>query len=185
MKPIEFEPHGPFPIKYNGRGERIRFDRNLFWDSKASKFGDRRGCYVFGVKRGKTILPFYVGETKVRFQGEIFEPHKQAHYRRALSGGKAYKAFIFLIVQPLKKKPNRKFITDVEHFFIRVAWRRNPSLRNHKGIPAPEWTIPGVTAPAKGKPTQAVRALRQLTGLEGNELHAGQRRPAAKSTKRH
>jgi hypothetical protein len=79
---------------------------------------------------------------------------------------------LFLIEHPKTKKTTKtKFIGELEDFFIGTGFVRNPDLRNSKGRPKPKWKVPHVTAPAKGKPTKAARALRQVMGLNETSHH--------------
>lgn len=137
MKPVQFEAHGPFEVSYERDGKRTTFKPSAAL-AASKEFTTCRGVYIFAVKRGTALLPFYVGETSRPFKDEVFEPHKVAHYHTALGNTKRWKASLFLIVQPESKKPDVKFIRDIENFLIRVAWQRNPDLCNIKGLPEPK-----------------------------------------------
>lgn len=176
MNPVQFEAHGPFEVSYERDGKRTTFRPSAAL-SESKEFTTCRGVYIFAVKRGRALLPFYVGETSRPFKDEVFEPHKVAHYHTALGNTKRWKASLFLIVQPKSKKPNVTFIRDIENFLIRVAWQRNSDLCNIKGLPEPKWEIPGVTSPGTKKASQSARFLRKALGMTGPQVHAGLRAP--------
>jgi len=73
-----FEVGGPFDVPTVGPARNRAFgprkEREHFWDHLAPGWGDRIGCYVFGLRRAKGILPIYVGRTKKRFRAECFNP---------------------------------------------------------------------------------------------------------------
>ena len=173
--PVEFTPHGPIEVKYSHSRGVVTFEAIDLW-ARHPDLASGKGVYIFAVQRGESLVPFYVGETKASFQKEAFTPHKLAHYRNALGKGKNWKTFLFLLV-PGGKADDTRFISDVENFLIRAAWHRNPALCNQKGIPDPEWVIPGVTGTGSGKSRSANRKLREVLGLSGSETHAGLRKP--------
>lgn len=173
MTAVDFVPYGPFAVSYERGAKTTTFDKALLWsDPAAAELMNGRGCYILVAKRGKSMLPFYVGLTRATFGREIFTPSNIRKYHAALAGGKKYAVSLFLIEHPESKKSSKpKFIGELEDFFISTAFVRNPALRNRKGRPQPKWRVPHVTAPAKGKPTQAARALRKAMGFSDTSHH--------------
>jgi len=173
MQPVAFKPHGPFALPYTRTKKVTTFDTDHLWSKgQAGPLAKGRGCYILAVKRGKTVLPVYVGLTRASFDREIFNPSNCRKYHVALKGGKKYALFVFILEHPVTKTGgSTQFIGELEDFFISAAFARNPELKNRKGIPRPKWQVPHVTAPAKGKPTSAARALREVMGFDGTSHH--------------
>ena len=44
-----------------------------------------RGCYIFGVKAGRGITPWYVGQSKTGFKNECFATTKINHYHDVIN----------------------------------------------------------------------------------------------------
>jgi len=173
MPTVDFTPHGPFELQYDRTTKGTAFDTDHLWsDSEAGHLKKSLGCYILAVKVGKSVLPFYVGLTRASFGREIFNGSNLRKYHAALGSGKKYRVLLFLIEHPERKKASEtQFIGEVEDFFIATAFARNPALKNSKGRPQPKWRVPHVTAPAKGKPTKAARALREVMGFDDTSHH--------------
>jgi hypothetical protein len=174
-------------VAYTRTSKRVIFDTDDLWNRTGlSELAAGRGCYVFAVKRGKAMLPFYVGLTETAsFKREVFNPSNIQKYRRAVGTGKKYKAYLFLLVHPpTKKTGSPRHIGDLERFLITAAWARNPSVANSKGISKPKWIVPGVTSAVKGKATKSAQALRDAMGFkdQSHHLYSGRAKASGKRT---
>lgn len=163
------DSRSPFDIPfYQGKAGRTITDDNIkdFWSQNAP-LGQRRGCYVFGIRAGKGFTPGYVGKATKTFRKEAFAPHKLTRYQQFLADYKRGTPVLFFLTAPTKKgAPNVAHIADLEAFLIQTALAANPDLLNIKGTKAEEWGVGGVLRGGKGKPTVAAQSLRQMLKLE-------------------
>jgi hypothetical protein len=84
---IKFLPYGPFnvPVLHAGiDGSR----EDEFWDNlerDETGLSEAVGCYIFAVRAGRGIRPWYVGKTeKAGFRREVFQDHKFRLYWQVL-----------------------------------------------------------------------------------------------------
>lgn len=90
MQPVAFKPHGPFALPYTRTHKGTTFDTDHLWSKgQAGPLAKGRGCYILAVKRGKTVLPIYVGLTRASFDREIFNPSNCRKYHDALKGARS------------------------------------------------------------------------------------------------
>ena len=61
------------------------------------------GCYIFAVRAGKGITPWYVGQSKGAFEKECFAYQKQAIYREVMDDIAKGTPILFLIVRMTPK----------------------------------------------------------------------------------
>src|SRR2546426_8425647 len=114
----------------------------------------RRGVYVFAMRAGKGIMPWYVGKAARGFRGECFTLDKALKYTIAMNKQGKGTPVLFFVALPLRKKgpTNTTVIAGVETFLIRAAKARNPDLLNKQGVKAENWGITGVLRGTRGKP---------------------------------
>lgn len=163
-----YKPYGPFVVP-TANGQRAKYIEakklREFWNAH-EEVGDRRGCYVFGIRTGRGITPMYVGKATRQFRSEVFTPHKMAKYQRALSDcGKGTPVLFFLSAPARKGAPNLKAIHELEEFLIQTAVSRNEDLLNVKGTKRATWSIAGIVRSPVGKPSSSARQLRRALGL--------------------
>jgi len=136
------------------------------------------GCYIFGVRAGKGIVPLYAGQSKVTFKTECFTYHKLHRYGKALAKRRIGTPVMFFLV---KEQGSSACIDDVEAFLIQNALVKNPDLAN---VHRKAWCITGVLRSGKGPPSRSARHLRRLLGLDtGSESRAVSKSPAGEPTK--
>ena len=85
--PFFFDVYGSFAI--NRTGNSIRANQCELWDiaeQSGSGLSNAIGCYMFCIKYGNSLMPWYVGKTicKRGFSGEVFTPHKLNHYSKSM-----------------------------------------------------------------------------------------------------
>lgn len=160
-----FTVAGPFVIPTtSGKGGRTISDEDLkrFWAEKDAP-AKKTGCYVFGLRAGKGMRPWYVGKATKNFKQEAFADHKLTRYQRALAmTGKGTPIMFFLVATAKKGAPNGRHIGQLEKFLISVAQAANPQLLNVKGTKEPDWSIPGVLRGRTGKPSSSARVFKSL-----------------------
>ncbi len=132
------------------------------------------GCYVFALKNGTNVLPWYVGKTeKATFQKECFQATKINYYNDVLLRHKG-QALLFLIPRLTAagnkySKPTSGKYRDVdflETMLIGLAYERNRDLVNVKKTKfLREMVVPGVINTPPGSPSVAVTKLRKTLGL--------------------
>lgn len=132
--------------------------RRFFADSK--ELMDLKGCYVFCMRSGGGLTPWYVGKTTSSFGEECFASHKLEKYNQALAiGGKGTPVLLF-VVYPQGRGPVSKWVIDeVEAFLIETAYYRNEKLLNKTKRGKKNWGISGVVRSPGTHPTKAAKSL--------------------------
>lgn len=160
-----FEVSGPLKVPFTqhiGGKEISSGDVSKFWKLHPA-YERLRGCYVFGVRAGKGIVPWYVGKTTAKFKGEIFQSDKIKKYHSAMTRTKRGAPVLFLVCYPIKHgKPNAKEIEQLENTLIRQGKYANEHLLNKQKIPRETWSISGVYRSAAGKPSKSAILFRRL-----------------------
>lgn len=176
--PVRFDVEGPHVIpRTQRRGGSIitRDDIAEFW-FKHPGIANECGCYVFGVRNGRGILPGYVGKAANGFVREVFQPHKLNKYLEYLAHtSKGTPVLYFLIVTRTRGKLNTRAITECERELILLAKRTNPDLANVRGTREPSFTIPHIFGTSRGRPSKSTRELCRTLGLNifvGNSVYA-------------
>ncbi len=172
---MNYYPYGPIPIpRHEGRIARDKESLNSFW-LDANKFekdllekdlseavGDLSeavGCYIFSIRAGKGILPWYVGlAEKQTFRKECFTAHKLVKYNECINHRKGTPVLTFV---PKVTKTNRhskpgknghKDIQFLETMLIGACLMRNPELMNIKDTKLlREMVVPGLLNTPKGR----------------------------------
>jgi len=155
------------PIKKGGRGNIID-SQNLqnFWrDPKADNIKAKRGCYVFGIRAAKGIVPYYVGKTsRCDFEGECFTADKLVKYMEALSETKKGSPVLFFVVHPNKRgKTNSRQIDEIETFLVKLECIKNPSHGNNQKTKREDWLIMGMTGGRK--PSTSANEFKKMMGF--------------------
>jgi hypothetical protein len=144
-----FDAYGPFVIEQSGDKE-IKRSQQSFWTDvrcKSAAFGYHEneleaaiGCYVFGIRHGEKMTPWYVGQTvaKAGFKGEIFQEHKIKKYNnddiKSKNGARVMFLFPLLTPDPRFSKSrspyNLRLITWTEQMLFGLAIAKNPMCLN-------------------------------------------------------
>lgn len=139
---ITFRVEGPFkiPVMKGAAGRVIDKEaRNLFWEQNAN-LGAELGCYVFGIRAGKGIVPVYVGQAKRTFAQECLADQKLMHYNTELARRHGTPVLFFVALDGGTSGALETCLDHVEHFLIQLAVERNPHLANVQKV---EWSIQG------------------------------------------
>jgi len=165
----QFTCHGPFEIptvKLAAARSIAGPEIMAFWSQNAS-YSPRVGCYIFGMRAGKGITPWYVGKATKSFGQEAFSSDKLTRYLHVLADYQRGKPVIFFVAYPAGKKGTTNFrhIAALEKFLIQSAAIANPFLKNINHATAPNWGIAGVLRSATKKPTNSAVAVKALLGF--------------------
>lgn len=168
----KFTVNGPYLIltEKQKAGNKLVADNkdalNKFWDS-TDGVKDSKGCYVFGMKVGKGVTPYYVGQTTKRtFSTECFTIDKCRKYDKVLSKYMKGKPVMYFVV--LNGKGGNGAIAtikEVEQYLIDVALAKNPDISNIKGTKSPAWSIKGIVRTGKGEATNQSREFKKMMGI--------------------
>jgi len=161
-----YDVQGPFAID---KSVLLHGKTNLpeFWEAgKQSDVAGRVGVYVFCLRAGKGITPYYVGKSEKAFRTEAFTDRNRLKYTQALDGYKRCTPVMFFVVRPIKKGQIGSEIHDLEEALIHLGYTKNPQIKNINRLPAdePTWSIGGVLR-SKGHRTDAARAFRKAMGM--------------------
>jgi len=175
---MNFHPQEAFAIPKQGNGLVASDKTSLsqFWDQLDEALGDELsggvGCYIFSIRAGKGVLPWYVGlAEKQSFRKECFTHHKITHYNNAIAARKGTP----LLTLVAKYTPGGKLvrptggshrdIQQLETMLIGNCLGRNGKLLNVKDTKLlREMVVPGLLNSPKGKPPATVRAFKSLIG---------------------
>ena len=164
----EYSVFGPFKVPVNKLpiGRRIG-DIERFWSrsEEVHALRNRQGVYVFGMRAGRGITPYYVGKTIKGFERECFVYHKLDKYNLALAS-RAGKPVMFFIARPIKRgKVQNRQIKQIEKFFIGLGVAKNPELLNVQGKKQPRWCIAGVVRTTQGQPTKSAQTFKAMMNV--------------------
>jgi len=165
---FSFEVHGPFEIPtYAGQAARlIRADEGRSFFSNYPALAKAAGCYVFGMRAGRGITPFYVGKACHTFEQECFAPDKINRYNEALVDYTRGSPVLFLVALPIRRgRRNSQAIGELEDFLIQNGVARNPDLLNVKGTRAPIWGIAGVVRSGGGRRSAEAEAFSRMMNI--------------------
>lgn len=165
----KYENYGGFEIP---RKNKIVDHASLegFWNSVEQEEGlsSAKGCYVFAVKAGRGMRPWYVGQAggERGFKQEVFGDHKLKHYNGLISGQRGT-PFMFFIAAKTAKDRFRKVsgleLNWVENFLISLAVEANGNLLNKKNTGLlQECSIPGLLNSPKGAPAKMTSKMKKL-----------------------
>lgn len=167
----------PFEMPRNGY--LISTDRRVqaeFWE-EVDKYDEGLskaiGCYIFSIRAGKGIIPWYVGmAARQSFRKECFAPHKINKYNDSLNGRKGTPVLTFIprLTPSYKFCPiNKNGLSDIEYvekLIIGYAIKRNTGLVNIKDTKIlKELRLPGVLNSERGRDSAEVKSLKQILGL--------------------
>ncbi len=158
---------GPIKIKYKNGSRGVFLDEtNIteFWENtEAEKIRKSKGCYIFGIRAGRGITPYYVGKTSRDFEKECFADHKRIKYHEALSKGKGSPVMFFVAHPKQRGKTNGRQISEIEEFLIKLQSARNEDHLNKNGSKREDWKILGITGGRK--PSASAKTLKKMLGI--------------------
>lgn len=172
----KFEPFGPFDIPVSG----ALIDRKReaeFWKTvDAIKHGlpDAVGCYIFAIRAGKGVRPWYVGKSeKMSFRKESWTPHKLLIYSEGLQLLKKGTPLLYFIAKRTKggrfAKKGKNGISAVralEELLIGTCLLRNSRLLNRRTTKHyREIEVPGYMNESAGARSVRARSLAKLLGV--------------------
>ena len=181
---MQYEVFGEFkvPRKKNRAGNRV-LDLgadvlNEFWaeiDRQKRQHGlsSAKGCYIFGIRTGGGIRPWYVGQTTKSFQAECFASHKCNIYHTVYGDVAFGNPILILIARRTRSgdkfymgKGKPKEFDFLEKMLIGLALGQNPNLANKKDTKILKGlTVPGVFNKSPGRVPAAAQALQLALGL--------------------
>ena len=169
---MKYATFGEFEIPR--RGSTIdKSELSTFWDSVESTeywLSNAVGCYLFAIRAGAGIRPWYVGRSTTGFRKECFASHKLVHYTEVIAEmGKGTPVMILVArltaTENFARAVPRNEIDFVEKQLIYRALERNPDLKNVMNKKFKGVSIPGFMNNPKGPPTKGASALASTLGL--------------------
>jgi hypothetical protein len=175
---MKFFPHESVEVPRQKSG-LIAADRNtlnLFWAELDAQLGQEVsegiGCYVFSVRAGRGVLPWYVGKAERQsFRSECFAAHKVNHYNNIIASRRGTPLLTLIakytptnrLVKP--GSSDHRDIDFLETMIISAAIRRNPDVFNIRDtMLLREMTVPGMLNTPRGKAHGSVAAFREVMG---------------------
>lgn len=130
-----------------------------------------KGCYVFGIKWGSKITPWYVGMTNGQsLRKEATADSNLLKYNGVLAKRAGTPVLFYLPRLTAGGKPTKQDLKgeleNVEFLLIGAALDENEDLLNKKKLTfLTELEVPGLFNVGKGKPTSAAAAFRSMLGF--------------------
>ncbi|MBX9861174.1 MAG: hypothetical protein K2Y42_00350 [Hyphomicrobium sp.] len=171
---MKYDVYGGFELAR--RNNRLGSYEKTFWtqvDEAKDGLSRACGCYVFAMKNGSNLKPWYVGKAERQpFYKECFSPAKRLIFNEVLIERNGTPLLFFLPrVTPKRKlcKPTVWKLADIEFLetmLIGIALEQNADLANiQKTKMLREMCVPGVINSPQAAPTLPVRDLRNALGL--------------------
>jgi hypothetical protein len=163
-----FNVYGPFEIpivKYDSGARWIYKDGlSEFWDETGC--ASDSGCYVFAMRSGGGIMPWYAGRSTGPFKNECFTNDKILKYQLALAKVAKGKPVMFLVsLEPQKGPKNIRAIEALEKTLIVLGFDRNVEFINKIGKEKSDFIIGGIVGPGSGKPSSAAATFKSTMGF--------------------
>ena len=159
----------------NGQIDRNNNSLSKFWlkvNEMDSGLSEAVGCYIFSIRAGRGLLPWYVGlAEKQTFRKECFASHKLLNYNDALNGRKGTPILTLIAKYTGTErfsKPSKNGYSDIrflENILIGICIRRNPNLLNIKKTKLlKEMIVPGLLNNPPGRDLAEVKEFRSVIG---------------------
>jgi len=176
---LRYYPYGPFELPRSDDnlifledGERLLFwehvEKEEYWLSNAC------GCYVFALRSGGGILPWYVGKAERQsFKNEALTPDKIRKYNQTLASGIKGTPVMYLYARATPGKlqfsrpstAKHRDIGFLERSLISFALDRNPDLLNKQETALLRTlVVPGWLNTPQGKLSKAANELKSVMG---------------------
>ena len=181
---IGYETFGPFEVPAsqapNGSRTLALRPRRIaaFWtevDSGEPGMSEARGCYIFAIRAGGGITPWYVGLSTTGFKNECFQADKREYYRDAYNEVRRGTPVLVLVARLTtggrlsKANLEEREARFVESQLILKAWSANPRLKNVSGLGfARRLRIPGMLNSGRGAPSDGAQLLRSTLGIHSD-----------------
>ena len=137
-----------------------------FFIGEAEKYKSKKGCYVFALRNGGGVTPYYVGKTKKSFGEEAFASHKISHhYQPTITRHQGTPVLTFVAIDSARGRTPDSTIREVEKYLIQAAYAKNPRLSNVQNLPKEWWSIDGVMNASRGKPCKIISDFRSMMGI--------------------
>lgn len=175
---MNFFPHTSIEIPRQNNGNVAADKESLafFWMTVDSQLEDGLssaiGCYIFSMRSGRGILPWYVGlAEKQSFRKECFTSHKLVHYNNILASRTGTPMMTFVS----KYTPGGKLLSPtgnshrdikfLERILISNCLKRNANVSNSRDTKLlREMIVPGLLNSPQGKAYSSVSDFRDLIG---------------------
>ncbi|HET6843148.1 MAG TPA: hypothetical protein VFK06_15950 [Candidatus Angelobacter sp.] len=165
-----FEPFGPFKMPVDGVIIDKKKESKLWEEVEGKRPGlsNAIGCYVFGIRAGKGVKPWYVGKAeKSSFRKETLADHKLLKYVLALQN----RARGYLLAKETTggrlAKPGKngsRSIQALEEMLIGTCLLRNSKLLNKNNTKRHKIEVPGYMNESPGARSTSARNLAYLLG---------------------
>jgi len=166
----EFTVHGPYSVAVTVLPHGRQIDvgsAEQFWATQPD-LADAVGCYVFGLKTGGGITPWYVGKSGTGFRHECFQSHKLQHYNETLMRHVGTPVVFLIRKESGPPGSLESCLHRVEEYLIAEALHHNPELTNIQRV---EWSIRGIYHSSRGRQSGDALLLSRALGLASSDAH--------------
>lgn len=177
---MKYDPYGPFTLPRSDDNLIFVEDRGRagFWreiDQHTPGLSNACGCYVFALRSGGGVRPWYVGKAERQsFKSEVLTQDKITKYNSVLQAGKKGTPVLFLFSRITPERSafsrpsssNHRDIQYLEKMLITLALDRNPDLVNiNETKMLRNLVVPGLINTPQGKLSKAAQAAKSLLGF--------------------
>ncbi len=174
---MNFDVYGPYEIARFTPKKLITKESCTDLQSRLSEFDTSCGCYIFAMRAGKGIKPWYVGQAnKSSLIQEALNPSNIVKFNTdVLSRFKGTPVIFFLplltgnkkvFAKPTKRKEGRKSVDFLEEWLIASALQKNPSLINKQKTKfLRDIHVRGIFNPVQGEADDHSAALKKTLNL--------------------
>lgn len=174
---MNFYPYVPFeiPKQENGLISRDRDELKEFWkmvDEVAEGLSSAIGLYIFSIRAGRGVLPWYVGKSeKAGFSKECFQSHKINHFDNCIAARRGTPLLTFIpkltqanhFAQPNGNPQND--ISTLEKMLIGACLQKNKDLVNARDTKIFRgMVVPGYLNTPQGGVANSVKEFKKLIG---------------------
>ncbi|WP_336801348.1 hypothetical protein [Kaistia sp. MMO-174] len=169
-----FATYGPYEIPRSGgkiNGRQSDFWRGIEELPDSEGISTAIGCYLFCIRHGEKIRPWYVGMTRAKlgFRGEIFQEHKQNIYNDCLKKQTGRPViFLFPLITDGSDRfskaasSKRREIEWLEIQLMGFAHRRNPNISNVRDMSfLRNIEVLGLIGRRRGRPFREAQLIRK------------------------
>ena len=169
--PFELKVFGEFKLQVSLDGNVRTIEsvdvRAFTCLASVNRLIENSGCYVFCMKHGSKITPWYVGKATGSFKQECFTPHKIMKYNKALALRPNATPYMYFVSQIDGRSIPERIISEIEKFLIKKACNKNKKLLNTHHTGESEWRITGAIGARPGESSQASTSFKAALGLSG------------------
>ncbi len=169
-----FDCYGPFELEHTGgvfSGKKVAFKAAI--ERHEPGLASAIGCYLFGIRYGNHIRPWYAGMTVAKggFIEEVLQQHKRDIFEESMQQQKGTPVmFLFPLLTAAEmrfskaRSSGRPVILWLERMLMSLAYARNPAIGNLRDMHfLRNVEVLGLLGPKRpGRPHREAKQIRRV-----------------------